>query len=415
MNSSKILKGLATLKGKPVNRKRATICLGVLLLVAVGIVAGCTQSAAASAQATEVTPVVVANTVIAEGHLVPVSSTWLSFQTTGRVEQILVNEGAAVKKDQPLIVLEGSDRALANLTSAQSANFLAQQNLSDAKKSDVVKSSAELALAKAKQAYDNALSDYWNLDGTNGSEEQISLLKAQVVMAQDKVEKLEKRLKKMAELDDDDPAKAAVQAQLEQARIDLQNLQDLLDYYKDTPDANDIAVTEANLSVAKANLEQAQRDYDRVKDGPSQESLAALQAAADQAQAAVDQAQWAYDQLVLKAPYDGTFVRCDLTLGQFITVGQQAALVADFSSWRIETDDLDENDVTRIDINQPVTITADALAGVTFTGTVDSISEYYTDDNGDVLYTVKIKLNDPNQQLRWGMTMEVEFQILPGQ
>jgi len=140
-----------------------------------------------------------------------------------------------------------------------------------------------------------------------------------------------------------------------------------------------------------------------------------LQAAADQAQAAVNQAQWAYDQLVLKAPYDGTFVRCDLTVGQFISVGQQAALVADFSSWRIETDDLDENDVTRIDISQPVTISADALAGVTFTGTVDSISEYYTDDNGDVLYTVKIKLDDPNQQLRWGMTMEVEFQILPGQ
>lgn len=414
MNRNGIFTNLTGLKHKLFTRKSAAISACILLLVALGVIAGCTKTAASS-QAAEVTPVIKSNMVIAEGHLVPVSSTWLSFQTTGRIEQILVDEGTAVKKDQPLIVLEGSDRALANLTSAQSANFLAQQNLSDAKKSDVAKSDAELALAKAKQAYDNALSDYWNLDGTNGSDEQIGLLEAQVVMAEDKIDKLEKRLKKMAELDDDDPAKASVKAQLEQARIDLQNLQDLLDYYKDTPDANDIAITEANLSVAKANLEQAQRDYDRVKDGPSQESLAALQAAADQAQAAVDQAQWAYDQLVLKAPYDGTFVRCDLTVGQFITVGQQAALVADFSSWRIETDDLDENDVTRIDISQPVTITADALAGVTFTGTVDSISEYYTDDNGDVLYTVKIKLDDPNQQLRWGMTMEVEFVPLPGQ
>ena len=248
MSKTVFLKNFSDLKKKLLTGKNAVFSGGILLLVAAGVIAGCTKTAASS-QTAEVTPVMKSNTVIAEGHLVPISSTWLSFQTAGRIEQILVNEGSAVKKDQPLIVLEGSDRALANLTSAQSANFLAQQNLSDAKKSDVAKSSAELALAKAKQAYDNALSDYWNLDDTNGSEEQISLFKAKVVMAQDKVEKLEKRLKKMAELDDDDPAKAAVQAQLEQARIDLQNLQDLLDYYKDTPDANDIAVTEDRKSV----------------------------------------------------------------------------------------------------------------------------------------------------------------------
>jgi multidrug resistance efflux pump len=416
MNKSKLLKGWADMKSKLMQKRVTVILLAAIAVIAVIVVAGCVSKAADStAQAAEVTPVILPDTVIAEGHLVPVASTWLSFQTTGRVAQLLVNEGDAIKKGQTLVVLEGSDRAQAELTAAESANFLAQQNLSDAKKSDVAKSQAELALAKAKKAYDQALSDYWNLTATNGSDEQIALLEAQVALAQDKVDKLQKRYKKMAELEDDDPAKASVKAQLEQAKIDLQNLQDLLDYYKDTPDANTIAVIDANLSVAKANLEQAQRDYDRVKDGPSAESLAAIQAAADQAQAAVDQAQWAYDQLVLKAPYDGTFVRCDLTVGQFITVGQQAAQVADFSSWRIETDDLDENNVTRIDMSKPVTITADALTGVTFTGAVDSISEYYTDDNGDVIYTVKIKLDDPNPQLRWGMTMEVTFQTLPAQ
>jgi hypothetical protein len=83
--------------------------------------------------------------------------------------------------------------------------------------------------------------------------------------------------------------------------------------------------------------------------------------------------------------------------------------VADLSAWRIETDDLDENDVTRIDTSQPVTITADALPGLEFSGSIDSISQYSTNDNGDVLYTVKIKLVNDEPQLRWGMTMEVEF------
>ena len=88
------------------------------------------------------------------------------------------------------------------------------------------------------------------------------------------------------------------------------------------------------------------------------------------------------------------------------TIIMKAALVADFSSWLIETDDLDEIEVAQIDSSQPVTITADALPGEEFTGTVDRILDSYTDKNGDILYTAKIKLNSDEPKLRWGMTMD---------
>jgi hypothetical protein len=55
-------------------------------------------------------------------------------------------------------------------------------------------------------------------------------------------------------------------------------------------------------------------------------------------------------------------------------------------------------------------MTADALPGKTFTGTVENISQYYTDNNGDIQYTAKVKLDDTDPKLRWGMTMQVEFQ-----
>jgi len=148
----------------------------------------------------------------------------------------------------------------------------------------------------------------------------------------------------------------------------------------------------------------------RVKDGPSQESLAQLQTAADTAQASADDAQWTYDQLVLKAPYAGTFVQCDLTKGQFVTAGTPAALVADFSQWIVETDDLDEIGEPQIDTSKPVTITADALPGQEFNGTVDKILQSYTDKNSDILYTAKVKLLSNDPKLRWGMTMQLEFQ-----
>ncbi len=382
-------------------------------LILILIVAGCSlsQSAKAASDAT-VTPVLTANVVAAEGHLEPITSTWLSFQASGRVEKVLVKEGQAVKAGQALVQLEGSDRAQAELIAAQSNLFLADQNLNDAKNSSSMKAAAELAVANAQRAYNSALDRYWGRNDPQGTDEQIALYKAKVTLAQDKVDTLQERLDDMGELEDSDVGKAKVIADLNQAKIDLNNLKNLRDYYIDPPDYIDLDILQGELDAAKAKLDDAMRDLNRLKDGPSKESLAALQAAADAAKARAEEAQWAYDQLVLTAPYAGTFVQCDLTPGEFVTVGQKAARVADFSSWFVETDDLDENETARIDPAQPVTISADALPGQEFSGTVDSISQYYTDKNSDILYTAKVRLQGTSDKLRWGMTMQLEFQTL---
>jgi len=382
------------------------LCLGGVLILALS---GCSQ-VSASTPSTTTTPVVSANTVIAEGHLQPLTSTWLSFQASGRVDAVLVNEGDTVKQDQPLIRLEGSDRAEANLRAAQSNLFLAQQNLDDAKNSDSLKANAEMRVALAQTNYNTALSDYWDRTDTQGNDKQIALYDANVTIAQDKVDSLQTRLDGMAELTDADVAKAKVIAELNQAKIDLDSVKRIRDYYQALPDSLDVQTLSAKLDLAKATLSDAQRDLNRVKDGPSQESLAQLQTAADTAQASADDAQWTYDQLVLKAPYAGTFVQCDLTKGQFVTAGTPAALVADFSQWIVETDDLDEIGEPQIDTSKPVTITADALPGQEFNGTVDKILQSYTDKNSDILYTAKVKLLSNDPKLRWGMTMQLEFQ-----
>ena len=224
------------------------------------------------------------------------------------------------------------------------------------------------------------------------------------------MDKLQKDLNGMAEASDDDVLKNQIIAKLSQAQMELDDTKDNYNYYKDLPDAIDADRITGELDKAKARVEDAQRDLDRLKDGPSKESLAALQAAADQAQAAADNAQWAYDQLVLKAPYDGVFVQCDLSEGEFVTVGQRVALVADFSKWQVVSDDLDEIEINQIDSAKPVSITADAIPGKEYTGKMDQISQYYTDDNGDILYTAKVNLEKKDDLLRWGMTMQMEFQ-----
>lgn len=355
------------------------------------------------------TQVITQDEVIAEGQLLPKISTWLSFQTTGRVESILVEEGDEVKKDQPLIRLEGSNRAESELTAAQSALFLALQNLNDAKNSGAMKGAAELELAEAQRALNRAQYNFNSHMKSQGSLEEIELYKAKVIIAQDKVDELQEDLDSMSERADDDVLKAEVIAKLNMALMELDDIKDNYQYYKDPPDDIDVDRLQAELDIAKARVEDAQRDLDRLKDGPSQESLAALQTVADQAQATADKAQWAFDQLVLKAPYAGEFVECELTVGEFVTAGQKVALVADFTQWLVETTDLDEMEVTRIDISKPVTMTADAVADKEFSGNVEKISEYFTDDNGDILYTATVELKEYDEQLRWGMTMQMVF------
>ena len=43
------------------------------------------------------------------------------------------------------------------------------------------------------------------------------------------------------------------------------------------------------------------------------------------------------------------------------------------------------------------------------TGVVEEISITPKNQAGDILYTVHIKLDDPDALLRWGMTVEVTF------
>jgi HlyD family secretion protein len=111
----------------------------------------------------------------------------------------------------------------------------------------------------------------------------------------------------------------------------------------------------------------------------------------------------------MTAPFDGVITTIDLTEGQSVTPAEPVIHLADFSQWYVETTDLDEIQVTKIDPNKPVTLTVDALPGLTLTGTVDRISMDYTEKSGDILYTVRIHLDGSDPHLMWGMTMSVNF------
>ena len=96
-------------------------------------------------------------------------------------------------------------------------------------------------------------------------------------------------------------------------------------------------------------------------------------------------------------------------LGNSINAGQSAVTVADFSYWVVNTTDLTEIDVVKLSEGQPVTVMLDALPDVPLQGNIQSISQTYSENQGDIVYEVTVLLTDKQPAMRWGMTAEVHI------
>jgi multidrug resistance efflux pump len=127
------------------------------------------------------------------------------------------------------------------------------------------------------------------------------------------------------------------------------------------------------------------------------------------AKAQVGAAESALERLELKAPFAGQIVDINIVPNEQLGQNTWAFVLADFGEWYIETDDLTELEVINIAEGQMVSVIPDALPELELPGTVVEISNMSTEKGGDVLYQVRIRLNEADPRLRWGMTVEVHF------
>jgi HlyD family secretion protein len=109
------------------------------------------------------------------------------------------------------------------------------------------------------------------------------------------------------------------------------------------------------------------------------------------------------------APFDGSVAELNATAGGSINPGEIAVTVADFSSWLVKTTDLTEIDVVALAEGQPVSVTLDAIPEAVLRGNIVSIGQSYSENQGDVVYEVTVKLEDTDPAMRWGMTASVLF------
>jgi HlyD family secretion protein len=397
--------------------KRKLAVFSLIAILGAALLGSCSGTAlpiTAKAEVTPTIPVVDApSDVTAEAHVAPRDSANLAFLVAGRVDKVLVKEGDQVKKGDVLVQIGDRETYEAAVTGAKLALLSAQQALDTLNDNgDVARAAAQLALTKAQKAYDDAKKDRDDMLYQRASQETIDIARANLILAQHALDDASDIYNRNKNRDNDDVIFASALSQLAAAQQRYDQAKYNLDWVSGLPDPLDVQTSQAKLDVALSNLNSAKRDWDKVKDnGVNTDKLALAQASKDNAAAQLAAAQSALDNLDLKAPYDGLITAVNISTDEHTIAAQPVITIADFSTWFVETSDLAETDVVKVKVGQTAAVTFDSLPGVKLDGVVDSIANESGAKGGDVVYKVKVKIPNPDPQLRWGMTASVSFPL----
>ena len=166
---------------------------------------------------------------------------------------------------------------------------------------------------------------------------------------------------------------------------------------------------QAALEATQNAEAETKRNYENTLFGADLDTLAILEQRLNAAESQVAAAQSLLDSYELKAPIDGVVADINLIVGQQASPETWAVILADFKEWYVDTNDLSELDVVKVEVGQQVEVIADALPGKTMIGIVEEIAITPRNQAGDILYNVRIRLQDVDSLVRWGMTVEVTF------
>jgi HlyD family secretion protein len=190
----------------------------------------------------------------------------------------------------------------------------------------------------------------------------------------------------------------------------------------------------ANHERAKEDLADAQRTMERnrqlFRDGVvSQADLDSAETKYQQALAAVKAAEWSvtqnqglYDQAqinlqyaTIRSPSNGVVISRNVDVGQTVAASFQTptlfTIAQDLTKMEIQTS-VDEADISKVRLRQPVTFTVDSYSSQIFKGTVSQIRKAPIMTQNVITYTVIVSVENKDLKLMPGMTANVTIETM---
>jgi HlyD family secretion protein len=304
--------------------------------------------------------------VSATGSCNAVVSVQVGSQVSGNILELHADYNTKVSKNQIVAVIDPApfqarvDQARANLESARASVLNAQSQLKKSE-ADVASSTANVANQRANV-----------VRATSAMNDAKTKWDRRVEMYEQKVVSREDRDTAQANYDQAVASLEAAQAQLTAAQSQLESSKAALEVTK-----TQMITAQSQVKQQEANLEQAQLDLDHTK---------------------------------IRAPVDGTVIARNMDVGQTVAASFSAPTIFQIAQdlTKMEVDaNIDESDISRIQLGQTATFTVDAYPGQVFRGDVRQVRRAPINVQNVITYVVVIGVDNPDMKLFPGMTANV--------
>lgn len=172
-----------------------------------------------------------------------------------------------------------------------------------------------------------------------------------------------------------------------------------------------VQAAEGNVAAAEAQLARARAAADLLQEGPSAQEQAILQAQVDSARTNLELSQLRLRQAQIIAPISGQVASVLVREGEQGAPGAPAMSVLNEDAYHI-TVQVDEIDIDRVEVGQPVEVTLDALPDAPVEGVVSEIAPTSTSASGVVTYLVTINIDEAAAaNLRPGMSASASITV----
>ena len=345
--------------------------------------------------------------ISASGTAIPIKEVYLSPTRSGRIAQLLVEQGDKVQQGQIIARMEDSEiqaqiaQAAANVDQAEARLALA---IAGSRPTEIAQARSRLAQAEAKLAEAKA----------GSRPEEISQAQSQVNAAQAQLNLTKERTTRYQQLAQ---SGAIAQDQLDEVLTNERNAQANLQQAQKKVDLLRNGTRQEQIIQAEAAVAEARQALQQLLNGTRPEEIAQNTALVAQAKAQLKAVQVQQSDTIITAPFSGTITQKYANVGAFVTPTTSASSTSSATSSSIVAiaNNLEvlakvpERDIGQIRLNQTVEVKADAFPGEKFRGKVRLIAPAAVVEQNVTSFQVRISLETGQNKLRSGMNLDLTF------
>lgn len=169
------------------------------------------------------------------------------------------------------------------------------------------------------------------------------------------------------------------------------------------PTDTEYAVAQGNVAVAQMEYDKALEDYLSYNQMPREKDVQSVELG-------LNSAETVYNSRYILAPFDGVITSVDAVESYYVKRGAEALRVDDLSRIYVPLS-ISELDVSSLSNENVVTVKVDAIKGRTYHGHLYSISDVSTLSGNTTAFSALVLIDDPDENLRAGLTAEVSLDI----